>query len=70
MREASRQEEELMLYWRVMQEGVAIASLAEYQEELEVLSLMSDWPRLKASCAKSLRRFDHMGRVQRAANLG
>lgn len=60
---------ELQHYWRVMQAGVANdTSLTEYRDELEVLSLHTDNPTLRAMCQKSLTRFDSLGRTNRVAN--
>lgn len=63
----SRLEKQARLYWRTMQEGIATSSLADYQEELETLALMTDSPTLRRLSNRNSRRFDHLGTTVKVA---
>ena len=64
----TQRELELRHFWRVMQDGIAAASLSEYRDELDLTATMTDWPRLRAACRKNMDRFDHLGSTILAAN--
>lgn len=55
-------------YWRVMQAGVTLVPLSDYQDELDTLALMTNSAVLKDACRRSIHRFDHIGRMAVAAN--
>lgn len=59
---------EAQLYWRVMREGVALASLTEYQDELDVLKTKTGSPVLRELCVRNGDRFSHLGSTVRVAN--
>lgn len=68
--DASPMELQLIHYWRVMQAGVTVTTISDYKDELDLLSLMTDWPALRATCQKSSVRFDSTGAtVLRAAAI-
>lgn len=60
---------EAQLYWRVMREGVALASLTEYQDELDVLKSMTGSSVLRELCVRNGARFAHLGSTVRAVAL-
>lgn len=64
----SRRALEVQLYWRVMREGVALASLTEYQDELDVLKSMTGSSVLRELCVRNGARFAHLGSTVRVAN--
>ena len=65
----SRRALEAQLYWRVMREGVTLASFTEYQDELDVLKSMTGSSVLRELCVRNGARFAHLGSTVRAVAL-
>ena len=64
--ELSQRELELRHYWRAMQNAGRVFPEFDSREELDLLSEMSEWPRLREAAARNVGRFDFNAR--RTAN--
>lgn len=54
-------------YWRTMSDGLARSTLTEFHDEMEVLALRADTPRLRDIVLRDIVRYDGSFTLVRAA---